>query len=146
MSSTRNASETSSSNFEALLNEALTKYTQKTGEDLRDHPLASKIDSCKSADSFLAIFQEQVQEFKGSRNDSKLIDRLGPVVDFLFVLSKSGVVKDAADLVSAHQVAVVMSAFPTSFSYRCSPLQNMSCLRSASFSQCVSPSHSSYLF
>ena len=53
MSSTRNASETSSSNFEAPSNnEALTKYTQKTGTNLRYHLLASKIDSCESAESF----------------------------------------------------------------------------------------------
>ena len=143
MSSTRNASETSSFNFEALFNDALTKYTKKTGKDLRDHPLASKIDSCKSAEAFLAIFQEQAQEFEGSRNDSKLIDRLGPVISGLLVLSESGAVETAAGLVGPHKVAVVMSTFLTSFSYRYSPLQNMCFLRSAFFSQCVSPSHSS---
>jgi len=141
MSSTRNASKASSSNFEALLNEALTKYTQKTGKDLRNHPLASKIDSCKSAKSFLDIFQEQAKEFEESVDDSKLLDRLEPVVNGLLVLSESGAVETAASLVSSHKVAVVMSAFPTSLSYRCSPLQNMYFLRSAFFSQCVSPSH-----
>jgi len=144
MSSTRNASETSSSNFEALFNEALAKYTQKTGDNLRGHPLASKIDGCKSAESFLAIFQEQVQEFEEFRkDDSKLMEWLRPVVDGLLVLSNSGAVQTAAELVSPHKVAVVMSVFLTSFSYRCFPLQNMSFLRSVSFSQCVSPSHSS---
>ena len=112
MSSTRNASKTSSSNFEALVNEALTKYTQKTGDNLRSHPLASKIDSCKTAESFLAIFQGQVQEFEEFRKgDSKLIEWLRPVVDGLLVLSKSGEVQTAAGLVSPHNVAVVMSVF-----------------------------------
>jgi len=143
MSSTRNASKTSSFNFEALFNDALTKYTKKTGKDLRDHPLASKIDSCKSAKSFLDIFQEQAKEFEESVDDSKLLDRLEPVVNGLLVLSESGAVETAASLVSPHKVAVVMSTFLTSFSYRCFPLQNMCFLRSASFSQCVFPSHSS---
>jgi len=83
MSSTRDASET---NFGALFNGALTKYTQTTRKDLRDHPLASKIDSCKDAESFLAIFQKQAQEFEEFRKgNSKLIDMLRPVVDGLLV-------------------------------------------------------------
>ena len=109
MSSTRNRSETSSANFEALLNEALTKYTEKTGKNLRDHPLASNIDRCNSAESFLAIFQQQAQDFDEFRNgDSKLIEWLRPVVDGLLFLSNSGVVDTVADIVSPHKVAVVM--------------------------------------
>ena len=118
MSSTRNAKETPSSEFEALFNEALTKYTKKTGDNLRDHPLASKIDSCDTIESFLAIFQEQAHEFEEYRNgDSKLIEWLRPVVDGLLVLSKSGAVKTAADLVSPHKLrlALLCSSFRRRF-------------------------------
>lgn len=110
MSSTRNRSETSSANFEVLLNEALTKYTEKTGKNLRDHPLASNIDRCNSAESFLAIFQQQAQDFDEFRNgDSKLIEWLRPVVDGLLFLSNSGVVDTVADIVSPHKVALLCS-------------------------------------
>jgi len=110
MPSTRNHSETSSANFEALLNEALTKYTEKTGKNLRDHPLASNIDRCNSAESFLAIFQQQAQDFDEFRNgDSKLIEWLRPVVDGLLFLSNSGVVDTVADIVSPHKVALLCS-------------------------------------
>jgi len=144
MSSTRDDSETSSANFEALLNEALTKYTQKTGKNLRDHPLASNIDSCNSAESFLVLFQQQAQDFEQFRNgDSKLIEWLRPVVDGLLFISNSGVVDAVADIVRPPQGSCCYYVrCPTSLLYRCSPLQNMSFLRSASFSRCVSPSHS----
>jgi len=33
-----------SSDFEALLNTALTKYTEQTGKDLRNHPLAHRME------------------------------------------------------------------------------------------------------
>ena len=109
MYSTRSASENSSSNFEALLDEALTKYTQKTGKNLRDHPLASKIDSSNSAESFLAIFQEQAQEFDEFRKGgSKLIESLKPVVDGLLFISNSSVVETLTDLVCPHKVLVVL--------------------------------------
>jgi hypothetical protein len=56
-----------SSNFEALFNATLAKYTKQTGNDLRNHPLASRIDSCDSPDSILDIFQEQARAFKEFR-------------------------------------------------------------------------------
>jgi hypothetical protein len=104
MSSLRDASETSPSNFEPLFNKALTKYIQKSGDILRDHPLASQIDSCKSAESFLAIFQEQAEKFEEhKKGDSKLVEWLRHLVDGLLVLSNSGVVETAAELVSPPQ-------------------------------------------
>ncbi|KAN0111234.1 hypothetical protein V8E52_008714 [Russula decolorans] len=62
----REASNTTStsSNFEVLFNAALAKYTNQTGNDLRNHPLAIMIDSCDSPDSILDIFQEQARAFE----------------------------------------------------------------------------------
>lgn len=37
-----------SSDFEALFNAALAKYTKQTGKDIRHHPLVGRIDGCDS--------------------------------------------------------------------------------------------------
>ena len=142
MSSTRSTSENSSSKFNALFEEALAKYKEQTGKDLLDHPLASDIDSCDSADSFIAIFQKQAKEFKEFRDgDPKLMKWLQPVVNGLHSLSSSAAVTTGASLVSSSKVVVVMSVSSTPLLYRRSPLQNPSCPLSASFSQCVSLIH-----
>jgi hypothetical protein len=139
MSST---SENSSSKFNALFDEALAEYKKQTGKDLRDHPLASDIDNCDTADSLLVIFQKQAKEFKEFRDgDPKLMKWLQPVVNGLYSLSSSTAVTIVVGLVSPNKVAVVMSVSSTPLLYRRSPLQTPSCPLSASFSQCVSLTH-----
>ena len=75
------------SNFETIFNAALANYTKQTGKDLRNHPLASKIDSSDSPDSILDIFQEQAQAFdefrRGKPGDTELFKSLEPVVNVL---------------------------------------------------------------
>ena len=100
------ASKTSSlvSNFEILFDTALAKYAKRTGQDLRNHPLAAAIDRCQSPDSILAIFQEQSQAFDEFRNgDPQLIKWLGPVVNGLHAISTNTVLSDGASLVSPNQ-------------------------------------------
>jgi hypothetical protein len=66
-----------SSNFEALYDAALEKYTEQTGKDLRNHPLAHRIERCDSPASLLAVFQEQAQTFDEFRNgDHRIINWL----------------------------------------------------------------------
>jgi len=90
-----------SSNFEAIINGALTKYASQTGHDLRNHPLASEIDRCDSAESILVIFQEQAKAFHEFRNDDpKLIKCLQPVVSGLYILSASPALSTGVSLVS----------------------------------------------
>jgi hypothetical protein len=90
-----------SSNFEAMIDVALAKYTRQTGKDLCNHPLALKINQCDSAESILAIFQEQAQEFDEFRNgNSKLIKWLQPLVSGLYALSTSPSLRDGVKLVS----------------------------------------------
>jgi hypothetical protein len=55
-----------STDFEALFEAALAKFTKCTGKDLRNHPIATLIDGCTSPDAILAIFQEQYLAFKNS--------------------------------------------------------------------------------
>jgi hypothetical protein len=94
---------TTQPDFEALLDAALSKYKKRTGQDLRDHPLAAIIDRSQSLDAILAIFQEQSRAFDEFRNgDPKLIKWLTPVVNGLYAISTSTVISTAASLVSAY--------------------------------------------
>ena len=100
MSSTPNTS-TSSSNFAALFDAALAKYTKFTGRDIRNHPLAYMIDRCESPDAILAIFQEQSRAFDEFRNgDPQLIKWLAPLVNGLHAISTNAVISAGASLVS----------------------------------------------
>ena len=89
------------SNFETILNAALIKYSQQTKIDLRNHPLASKIDECNSIESILAIFREQAEVFDEFRNgDPKLFKWLQPVVTGLYTLSTHSVIRAGVSHVS----------------------------------------------
>ena len=89
------------SNFETLFDAALTKYAKRTGQDLRNHPLAAAIDRCESPDSILAIFQAQSQAFDEFRNgDPKLIKWLRPVVNGLHAISTNTVLSAGASFAS----------------------------------------------
>jgi len=88
------------SKFETILNDALTKYADETGYDLRDDPLASEIDRRDPVDKIVAIFQEQAKEFDDFRHDDpKLITRLVPVVSHLHKFFSSPAVTTGVDLV-----------------------------------------------
>jgi len=92
---------TRSSNFTALFDVALAKYTKLTGRDLQDHPLAYMIEWCESPDAILAIFQEKSMAFDQFRNgDPKLIKWLGPLVNGLHAVSTNAVISAGASLVS----------------------------------------------
>ena len=88
-------------NFEGIFNAALAKYANQTGHDLGSHPLASKIDGCHSAESILAIFQEQAKSFHEFRGgDPKLMKWLQPIVTGLYTLSASPALSAGVSLVS----------------------------------------------
>ena len=107
MSSVSNTAFTSS-NFQTIFNVALTKYTKQTGKDLRDHPLAHRINSCQSPDSVLDIFQEQSRAFDEFKNgDTKLFKWLRPVVDVLHALSTNPILSDGGCLVSPPTFLVI---------------------------------------
>lgn len=83
----------SSSNFETLLNAALTKYSGQTGQTLSDHPLTAMIDRCRSPDDVLAIFEKQAEAFDEFRNgDPKLIKWLRPIVNGLHAICTNAAV------------------------------------------------------
>jgi hypothetical protein len=135
MSSASNTSSTSS-NFEANFNAALTEYTKRTGKDLRNHPLASKIDSCHNPDSILDIFQEQAQAFdKFKKGDTKLFKWLRPVVHVLHAISANKTISDKASHVSP-PISVILLL--DNLSLRCFRLQRRSYPLSISCYPCAS--------
>ena len=83
-----------SSDFESILDsafkEALSKYKKKTGKDLLDHPLATKIQECDTVDTILAIFQGQAEAFQQFKDgDQRLMKWVSPVVNVLHTFSKT---------------------------------------------------------
>src|SRR6266849_6673103 len=135
MSSASNTTSTSF-NFEVIFNAALTEYTKRTGKDLRNHPLASEIDSCDNPESILDIFQEQAQAFdKFRKGDIKLFKWLRPVVDVLHAISTN---KDFSDKASHVSPANFVILLPDNLSSRCFRPQRRPSMLSISCYPCVS--------
>ena len=108
MSSTPNTTFISS-DFETLLDAALTEYTEQTGIRLRDHPLASKIDSCDNPESILDTLQEQAQAFDKFRNgDTGLFKWLRPIVNTLHTLSNNAALSASVCLVSPETLVLLI--------------------------------------
>ena len=82
------ASSNSTSNFQDIFHDALKSYQKQTKKDLLTHPLASKLQSCKSTAAILTILRDQVREFeKSSEGDEQLTKWLGPTVNVLNAFS-----------------------------------------------------------
>jgi hypothetical protein len=78
----------SSSFFRDLFNDALQNYQNQTGTKLIGHPLVKKLESCDSADSIIAILQEQAQIFRDVRgDDGKVMKSIIYSVNILYTLS-----------------------------------------------------------
>jgi hypothetical protein len=89
------------SDFLSIL-DAVDKYAEQTGINLKENPFADKVKSCDSPGAVLLLLQENVQAFKDYRdNNRKFIDCLSPVVQFVHAFS--GILGEAAGLVSREQ-------------------------------------------
>jgi len=83
-----NPTASSSSNFQLMINNALDKYKKCTKNDLLAHPLAARLQTCKSPGAIIAILQEQVQGLHQSRSsDERWSKWLGPTVNVLQAFS-----------------------------------------------------------
>ena len=86
------------SNFQSIL-DALDKYTEQTGINLKDNPFADKVKGCNSPDAVLLLLQDNLKAFKDYRDKNrKFIDCLSPVVRFVHAFS--GVLGEVASTVS----------------------------------------------
>ncbi len=88
----------SNSGFQSIL-DALDKYVEQTGINLKENPFADKVHGCDTPGAILLLLQENVKAFKEYRDKNrKFIDCLDPVVQFVHAFS--GIIGEAAGLVS----------------------------------------------
>jgi hypothetical protein len=79
-----------SSNFQSILNAALSDYSKQTGIDLATHPSAQTLQTCNSADAILDFLGDKANQFQAYRDGNhKLISRLKPVVYVLHAVSNT---------------------------------------------------------
>jgi hypothetical protein len=91
--------ESSSSNFQSILDAALSDYAKQTGMDLATHPSAQTLQNCNSVDAILDLLGDKAKQFQAYRNGNrKLINSLKPVVQVLHAVST--ILGEAAAMVS----------------------------------------------
>ncbi|KAH9046075.1 ankyrin repeat-containing domain protein [Lactarius hengduanensis] len=79
---------TDTSTFNAIFNNALNEYENKTGTNLTTHPLADKLQTCDSPDAVLNVLQEHERAYEESRNgDRRLTKLLDPTIHILYLFS-----------------------------------------------------------
>ena len=89
------------SNFQSIV-DAVDKYAEQTGIDLKENPFADKVKGSDSPSAVLSLLQENLKTFKEYRdNNRKFIECIGPVVQFVHAFS--GILGEAAGLVSPDQ-------------------------------------------
>ncbi|KAH9169582.1 hypothetical protein EDB89DRAFT_1908480 [Lactarius sanguifluus] len=93
------------SNFQLIL-DAVDKYADQTGINLKDNPFADKINGCDSPGAVLLLLQENTEAFKDYRDQNrKFIDCLSPVVQFVHTFS--GILGEAASLVPSQPAKLI---------------------------------------
>ena len=83
-------SESLSSNFQPILDNALKVYKKWTKKDLLAHPLASQLQACESPGDILAVLQQQIQGLDQSRStDGRWTKWLDPTINILLTFSQT---------------------------------------------------------
>jgi hypothetical protein len=78
----------SHTNFLSIFNAALEKYNRKTKQDLANHPLLLRLQSCNSPEAILTVLREQIPESNQSQNgDDRLTNWVTPTVNVLYSFS-----------------------------------------------------------
>jgi hypothetical protein len=97
MSSESTAS-SSSSNFQSILDVALSDYAKQTNINLSTHPFARSLQNCNSPERVLDLLGDKAKEFQAYRDGNrKLINCLKPVVQVLHTVS--GILGEASTMV-----------------------------------------------
>src|SRR6267154_1755605 len=107
MSSTTAFSNSSTSNIQLIITDALIDYAKTTGIDLSKNPFAAVIERETSPGAILELLQVRERTFKGYREGNRaLINYLSPVVNVIQAFS--GILGEAVSLVSdtCHLVAL----------------------------------------
>ena len=122
MSSSLQASSSSTSNFEPIFKNALEEYRKKTGKDLTAHPLAIQIKHCLSPEAILAVLEGKIYELNQSRSsDERLKKWLIPTVNVLNALSAT--LGQGAGLVSQPTTTTFVIFYSLTVASRYFPLQ-----------------------
>jgi hypothetical protein len=98
-----------------MLDAALIKYKEKTGEDLQAIWLASELQTCESVDSVLDILRDQANALDRS-GDRQLMKWIDPLVHVLYTFSGAlgdgvGVVR-IMNIYSKLMLTLLAKAFP----------------------------------
>ena len=75
------------SRFCALFDAALRSYEKEAGIKLVDHPLTLQLQSCHSAESIVAVLQDQAQAFSGFQGSDRVVKTIRSTVSILTRLS-----------------------------------------------------------
>ena len=82
--------ESSSSRFQLILDNALKAYEKRTKKNLVAHPLASQIQACDSPGDILAVLQQQIQGLDQSQSaDERWTKWLDPTINVLLTFSQT---------------------------------------------------------
>ena len=100
----------SSSNFQSIFNASLQAYDNKTKNNLLDHPLAARLQSCDSPNDFVCVLQDLVQQLDQRRaSDERLKNWLNPTVNVLYTFSAT--LSEGVGLVSPNSLIALRSVF-----------------------------------
>jgi len=86
---------TSTSNYQAIFDNALEAYKKKTKRDLLSHPLLPKLQTCNSPDAVLTLLRDQLPVIGPSPSrstggdDDRLTNWLNPTVNVLYSFSEA---------------------------------------------------------
>jgi hypothetical protein len=88
-----------SDQLRVLFEAALQDYEKQTGIALPKHPLAERLQDCRSVESIIAVLNEQTQAFSEFREKDKVMKPLKNAVSFLYKLSATAEFGRAVGLV-----------------------------------------------
>jgi hypothetical protein len=74
--------------FQALFNDAMKAYNQKTNGNITSDPLFTELGPCTSANEILAVLHQRDQDLSASRSGAEGLTKwLTPTINVLYTLS-----------------------------------------------------------
>ncbi|KAF8260389.1 hypothetical protein EI94DRAFT_910452 [Lactarius quietus] len=101
------------SNFQSIL-DAVDKYAEQTGINLKENPFAEKVKNCDSPSAVLDLLQDNLKAFKDFRDKNrKFIECISPVLQFVHAFS--GVLGEAAGLIPFQPAKLIFAGIDVLF-------------------------------
>ena len=102
-----------SSSFRALFETVLQLYEKETGITLYEHPLAVELQNCRSAESIIALLQNQIRVPYDFGGNNRIVTSIESTVSILSTLSATTAFDWATGLVRQN----ALMACPTSLTF-----------------------------